>query len=260
MKLPVLHTRSLSVGYQKKKHIETVLENVNIEIEAGSFVAILGRNGIGKSTLIRTLTQVQPPLKGDVFIRQKPLSSYSYIDLAKEVSLVLTERLPESQLTVYELVALGRQPYTNWVDSLSEMDKTAIANAIEKTNIQHLVSKRFYELSDGQLQRVLIARALAQDTGIIVLDEPTAHLDMHHTLQIFSLLKSLVRLTGITIIISTHQINLALELSDQMVLLTSEGLHMGNKETLIESGAFDSLFPKDLLKFDPITKQFVIRS
>ena len=260
MKQTVLHTSSLAIGYVSKKKPTVVLEHINLEIKEGSFVAILGRNGVGKSTLIRTLTQVQPPLSGSVCIHQKALDTYSYLDFAKEVSLVLTERLPESQLTVYELVALGRQPYTNWVDQLTEVDRNAIDRAIALTEIAHLTHKRFYELSDGQLQRVLIARALAQDTAIIILDEPTAHLDLHHTLHIFNLLKTLVSSTGKTIIISTHQVNLAIELSDELVLLSENNIQVGSKNELIASNAFDTLFPKKLINFDSSLKQFVIRS
>jgi iron complex transport system ATP-binding protein len=147
----------------------------------------LGKNGIGKSTLLRTIAKVQKPLSGSVFINNRNSESYKHQELATYLSMVLTERLPESQLTVFELVAFGRQPYTNWIDKLSAIDIEKITWAINETEINHLKDKRFYELSDGQLQRVLIARALAQDTEIIILDEPTAHLDLHHTIKLYYL-------------------------------------------------------------------------
>lgn len=174
--------------------------------------------------------------------------------------MVLTEHLPESQLTVFELVALGRQPYTNWIDTLSEKDITKIHWAIELTEITHLQNNRFYELSDGQLQRVLIARALAQDTEIIILDEPTAHLDIHHTFKVFSLLQKLVVSTKKTIVISTHQVNLALQLADEFLLLSNEKLHQGTKTELINKKAFAQLFPKELIEFDTNSEQFKIKS
>ena len=191
----VLRTEKLSIGYNQKKRTKIITSEINLEIKKGKLVAILGKNGIGKSTLLRTLSKVQEPLSGKIFINQKNIQELSEKELSTQVSLVLTERLPESQLTVYELIALGRQPYTNWIDKLCTTDVEKIEVAIKQTEIEHLKNRRFHELSDGQLQRVLIARALAQDTEIIILDEPTAHLDIHHTIKIFSLLKELVSKT-----------------------------------------------------------------
>jgi iron complex transport system ATP-binding protein len=186
------------------------------------------------------------------------LNTYSENTLSKKLSLVLTERLPESQLTVFELIALGRQPYTNWIDTLSEIDLEKINTAIDQTEIGHLKSNRFHELSDGQMQRILIARALAQDTEVIILDEPTAHLDMHQTINIFSLLQKLVQQTKKTIIISSHEINLALQLSDEIILLTENSVQFGTTAELISQNAFDRLFPDNLLKFNKSLQQFVI--
>lgn len=179
--------------------------------------------------------------------------------MSTTLSLVLTERLPLSQLTVFELVALGRQPYTNWIDKLTQDHLKKILWAIEQTEITHLKDKRFYELSDGQLQRVLIARALAQDTEIIILDEPTAHLDIHHTFKVFSLLKKLVKNTGKTIIISTHEVNLAIQLADEFILLSEKQLYTGTSQELIAQNAFEELFPKELISFNKTLEQFVIK-
>jgi iron complex transport system ATP-binding protein len=201
---------------------------------------------------------VQNQLSGDVFLNDKNLNKYSNKELATNLSLVLTERLPESQLTVFELIALGRQPYTNWVDKLSENDIEKINKAIELTEVTHLKENRFYELSDGQLQRVLIARALAQDTDIIILDEPTAHLDMHHTYKIFQLLKELVKTTQKTIIISTHQINLAIEIVDELIVMNSNEVISGDKNELIEQNKLENLFPKEILTFNKKLQQFTI--
>ncbi len=254
----VLKTENLSVGYQTKKLQNTVLSNINLSIEKGKFIGLLGKNGIGKSTLLRTISKVQKPLYGNVLINNKNISDYSYLNLATLLSFVLTERLPESQLTVFELVALGRQPYTNWIDKLSKEDIHRVHFALEQTEIKHLKNKRFYELSDGQLQRVLIARALAQDTEIIILDEPTAHLDIHHTIKIFTLLKKLVNTTNKTIIISTHEVNLAIQLTDELILLSHKKIYNGTSKQLIKENAFSSIFPSELIKFNARLEQFVI--
>ncbi len=254
----VLETKNLTIGYQQKKAKKVIAENLNLSIEKGKFIALLGKNGIGKSTLLRTISKVQEQLSGAVFLNNKNLNEYSNKELATNLSLVLTERLPESQLTVFELIALGRQPYTNWVDKLSENDIEKINLAIQLTEVEHLKDNRFYELSDGQLQRVLIARALAQDTDVIILDEPTAHLDMHHTYKIFQLLKNLVETTQKTIIISTHQINLALEIVDELIIMNSDEVFSGKTEDLIEQNKLENLFPKEILNFNKKLRQFTI--
>lgn len=255
----VLKADNLSIGYQNKKQQTVIADNLNFSVEKGKFVALLGKNGIGKSTLLRTLSKVQNPLSGIIEVNQKNILKYSNQELAISLSLVLTERLPQSQLTVFELIALGRQPYTNWIDKLSAKDLKKVLWAIEQTNIDHLKNKRFYELSDGQLQRVLIARALAQDTEIIILDEPTAHLDIHHTFKVFSLLKQLVEKTGKTIIISTHEVNLAIQLADEFILLSEQQIYNGTAKELINQNAFDQLFPKELINFNKTLEQFVIK-
>lgn len=254
----VLKTENLSIGYQSKKAQNIVASKIDIAIEKGKLVAVLGKNGIGKSTLLRTIAKVQNPLQGDIFINQKNIEKYSNKDLSTVLSLVLTERLPESQMTVFELVALGRQPYTNWIDSLSETDLEKINWAIEQTEINHLKDKFFYELSDGQLQRVLIARALAQDTDIIILDEPTAHLDLHHTIKIFSLLKKLVSETSKTIMLSTHEVNFAIQFANEIVLFTEGEIFTGNPTELISKNAFDNLFSKEIVIFNRNLQQFII--
>ncbi|WP_299059614.1 ABC transporter ATP-binding protein [uncultured Polaribacter sp.] len=254
----VISTESLTIGYQHKKQDKIVLSNINFSIKKGELVCVLGKNGIGKSTLLRTLSKVQKPISGHINLEGKKLSHYKENELSKKLSLVLTERLPESQLTVYELIALGRQPHTNWLDTITANDTKKIELAISQTDIFHLKDKRFYELSDGQLQRVLIARALAQDTEVIILDEPTAHLDMHQTLNIFELLKKLALETKKTIIISSHEINIALKMADKIVLLKENEMQFGTTDNLSKANAFDNLFPNNLLIFNKTLQQFVI--
>ena len=184
----ILKTKDLSIGYASKKAKTIVASNINIELKKGSLVGLIGANGIGKSTLLRTLTNVQNPLSGQVLINDTDFLKYAPIDLAKVMSLVLTEPLASKNLSVLELVALGRQPYTNWVGNLSKDDIEIVNTALEQTNIADLKHKKCFELSDGQLQKVMIARALAQDTDLIILDEPTTHLDMYHKAYILKLL------------------------------------------------------------------------
>ncbi|APZ46860.1 ABC transporter ATP-binding protein [Polaribacter reichenbachii] len=254
----ILKTENLSIGYQDKKAQNIVASNIDITIEKGKLVTVLGKNGIGKSTLLRTVSKVQKALKGEVFINQKNIENFTNKELSTVLSLVLTERLPESQITVFELIALGRQPYTNWIDKLSENDLEKINWAIDQTEIYHLKEKFFYELSDGQLQRVLIARALAQDTDLIILDEPTAHLDLHHTIKIFDLLQKLINKTSKTIILSSHEVNLSIKFADEIILFTDEKIHTGTPLYLMETGAFDNLFPSDIVNFNRKLEQFII--
>ena len=254
----IIKTSNLSIGYSSKKETTTIASNLNIRLKAGNMVGLLGKNGIGKSTLLRTLTKVQPALSGKVFINNKNLDSLTNNDLARTLSLVLTERLPDSSLTVFELVALGRQPFTNWIGYLTNDDMEIIQLAFEKTNTKHLMNSKCYELSDGQLQKVLIARALAQNTPIIVLDEPTAHLDLHHTVNTFSLLKNLASEFNKTIIISTHETNLTLQLADELWLMTPDKFISGKTDALIENNELELLFNSKLISFNKELKQFTI--
>jgi iron complex transport system ATP-binding protein len=254
----IIKTANLSIGYTSKKQVSVIASDLSINLEAGNLVCLLGKNGIGKSTLLRTLTKVQPALSGEIFIDSKNLDSLTNIELSKIMSLVLTERLPDSSLTVFELVALGRQPFTNWIGYLTNNDMKIIQTAFEKTNTKHLMNSKCYELSDGQLQKVLIARALSQDTPVIVLDEPTAHLDLHHTVNTFSLLKNLASEFNKTIIVSTHEANLALQLADELWLMSTSSFISGKTDALIENNELDKLFDSDLISFNKTLKQFAI--
>jgi len=254
----IIKTSNLSIGYASKKHVNTVASNLNIQLKPGNLVCLLGKNGIGKSTLLRTITKVQPSLDGKVLINDSKLEVLTNADLAKTLSLVLTERLPDSSLTVYELVALGRQPFTNWIGYLTTNDLQVIQSSFEQTNTQHLKDRKCFELSDGQLQKVLVARALAQDTPIIVLDEPTAHLDLHHTINTFSLLKNLAKNFNKTIIVSTHEANLALQLADELWLMTPTKFISGKTDDLISNNHLNHLFDSDLISFNKTLKQFTI--
>ncbi|MFD2541795.1 ABC transporter ATP-binding protein [Lacinutrix gracilariae] len=255
----ILKTENLAIGYTSKKEAITIAENINITLKKGELISLVGANGIGKSTLLRTVTQVQAKLSGTILLNQKPLENYTNLDLARSMSLVLTETIASKNLSVFELIALGRQPYTNWVGNLSETDIAIVNKAIKQTNIEDLKHKKCFELSDGQLQKVMIARALAQDTDLIILDEPTTHLDMYHKAYILKLLQKIVKETGKTILFSSHEIDLAIQLCDTMVVMTNKEVVSDSPCHLIQQGTFNTLFPKDLISFDATTGSFRVK-
>lgn len=252
-------TRDLSIGYKQKSEENVIGKNINLELNYGSLVALVGINGVGKSTLLRTLSGIQKPLKGQVFLNDIEIRDYDEATLAQNLSLVLTERLPPSNLTVYEIVALGRQPYTNWIGRLSSKDKEQISNAISLTGISEMVHKKHYEISDGQLQKVLIARALAQDTEIIILDEPTTHLDLQHKASLLQLLKKLARETDKCILYSTHDIDMAIQVCDQMIIMSKEKVLFDNPCNFISNKSFDSIFEDKNISFDEEKAKFIFK-
>jgi iron complex transport system ATP-binding protein len=230
----LLHTHQLSVGYPPA----TILfENLSLELKAGELVCFMGPNGVGKSTLIRTLAGLQKPLHGQVTL------GTDRAHLAQYISLVLTDKLQVSNITVRELVALGRYPYLSWNIRLTEQDQHVISNALQSTHTDAIAHKKLYEISDGQMQMALIARALAQDGRIIILDEPTAHLDLNNRVEIMNLLRTLARRTSKAILVSTHELDLALQSADVIWLAGNQReLLTGVPEDLVLSGAFDDIF------------------
>jgi len=254
----ILSTSNLSIGYKTKKAAVTIAQNLNLNLTPGKLIALIGANGIGKSTLLRTITGIQQPLSGNVFLNDKNINTYKPLDLAQSLSLVLTEKLPPSNLSVFELIALGRQPYTNWIGTLSQNDIDKVQEAMKLTQIEHLASKKHFEISDGQLQKVLIARALAQDTPLIILDEPTTHLDLLHKVSLFKLLKKLTQETQKCILFSTHDIDLAIQLSDEMIIMTPEMVVQDEPCNLISKGSFATLFKDEHIVFDAEKGKFVI--
>lgn len=254
----ILKTTNLNIGYKSKKGVTTIAENLNLNLVQGKLITLIGANGIGKSTLLRTITGIQKPLSGQVYLSGKNISEYKPLELAQNLSLVLTEKLPPSNLSVFELVALGRQPYTNWVDKLSDDDVLKIKDAMQLTQIEHLASKKHFEISDGQLQKVLIARALAQDTPLIILDEPTTHLDLLHKVSLFKLLKKLTKETQKCILFSTHDIDLAIQLSDEMIMMTPENITQDEPCNLISNGSFSNLFKDENIVFDSEKGKFIV--
>ena len=254
----ILSTSNLSIGYKTKSSTIIIGKNLNVNLREGKLIALIGANGIGKSTLLRTITGIQKPISGTVLLNEKNIHELNSLTLAQNLSVVLTEKLPPSNLTVWELIALGRQPYTNWIGKLTPKDISKVNEAIELTQIGHLKSKMHYEISDGQLQIVLIARALAQDTPLIILDEPTTHLDLLHKVVLFKLLKKLTQETGKCILFSTHDIDMAIQLSDEMIIMTPKTIVQDQPCNLILKGSFNSLFQDEHIVFDSEKGKFVI--
>lgn len=255
----ILHTKNLSIGYTSKKEVKTIATDITVSLNKGKLITLIGGNGIGKSTLLRTISAIQKPISGEVFLNEKDIFSMDNSDLAQQQSLVLTDKLPSSNLTVWELIALGRQPYTNWIGNLTDDDYSKIKTAVQLTNIEHLTEKKHYEISDGQLQKVLIARALAQDTDLIILDEPTTHLDLFHKVSVFKLLQKLAHETEKCILFSTHDIDLAIQLSDEMIVMTEGFCIQDQPCNLIEKGVFDTLFKDEHIVFDKTYGKFIVR-
>lgn len=249
----IIETNLLSIGYQ---YNNTVAEAISIQIKKAKLVAIIGVNGSGKSTLLKTLSGIQPALSGHFFLNGKAFQNYNNQSLASLISLVLTQQNFSKNLSVLEFISLGRHPYTNWLGITSRADKKIIARAIQQVGIENLKAKKCDELSDGQLQKVMIARALAQNTPVILMDEPTSHLDMYHKAQVLHLLKSITQETQKSIVFATHEINLALQLCDQIILIHQGKVVQGSPSELIQQKVLLDLFPKDLIVFDEISKSF----
>ena len=256
---PVLKVQELQLGYHHKKEVTRVSGPIDLELFEGELVAVIGPNGVGKSTLLRTLAAVQSPVKGNILLNGKNLKDLNSKELASNLSIVLTEKIPAGNLTASELIALGRQPYTNWIGSLSEKDLEVIGEVTRSLDLEKIKDKLCFEMSDGQLQRVMIGRALAQDTQLIILDEPTSHLDIYHKAYIFKLLRTIAHETSKTILFSSHEIDLAIQLCDKILVLHHDHSEFGDPCSLIEKGSFKSLFPSDLITFDKRTGRFRIQ-
>ena len=236
-----ISTNKLTIGYRATSGDEHVVQtDLSFSLRAGEMVCMLGPNGCGKSTLLRTLAGLQPALRGE----------YTHCD-TKHIALVLTERLSMDNTTVHDVVAMGRYPYTSFLGGLTETDEAIIAESLRQVGFENRESKIensfFNAHSDGEKQRILIAKALAQQTPIILLDEPTAHLDLPHRILILRLLRNLAHEQSKTVLISTHELDLALALSDRILLMTpGHGIQLDTAANLKKTDAFTSAFGMDI--------------
>ena len=257
MERPFLHTALLSAGYKAGRRETIIQKEINLDIAQGHLVCMVGVNGVGKSTLLRTVAGLQKALSGEVWLDGTKLSDYAPAALARKIAVVLTERSLPGSLSVAELVSLGRHPYTGWSGNLSDDDRAKITESLAVTGIADLATKKVSELSDGQRQRAMIARALAQDTPFILLDEPTAHLDLPGKWLIFQLLHRLTRDHGKTILATTHHLDLALRFADQVCCLHLDRQPTnGAPEDLLLDGTLEKAFGHDELDFDQQTAMF----
>jgi iron complex transport system ATP-binding protein len=256
----VIELRNLSIGYLKGKRRLYILKQLNASLHQGELVCLVGENGVGKSTLLRTISGVQSPLSGEIFIQQKSLKDYSAQELARAISLVLTDRIYAGNLTVKEIVTLGRHPYTNWLGILDGEDQKKVEWSMEITGIRNMGDQLISELSDGQFQKTLIARALAQDTDIIILDEPTAHLDVTNKIVVMKLLKDLAGKTGKSVLMATHELELGLQIADHLWMAFRNDIMLtGAPEDLVLNGAFHRMINNDSIIFDDSNGRFTIK-
>lgn len=254
--MAVLETHKLYIGYQRKGKQAVVQSGLDLELRAGELVCLIGPNGSGKSTLLRTLAGLQKQLKGSVLIDKTDISKLSQSKKALKFALVLTDKIEVDNATVYDIVAFGRQPHSNWWGKQNRNDETLILDSIDMVHMSTFKERFFCELSDGEKQRVMIAKALAQDTPIIMLDEPTAHLDLPNRVEIMLLLHRLAHKTGKAILLSTHELDLALQAADRIWLMSKNGLECGVPEDLVFDGSFNRAFESQYYFFNASNGNF----
>lgn len=231
--------KSLAIGYEKS----VVHSGVDAELHSGEVTCLMGHNGAGKSTLLRTICGFQPPLGGEISVMGRALSSYSQHEISLLIGVVLTEKSNSGGITLYDLVSLGRQPYTGFFGRLSEDDNKIIEESIAAVGISHKRDSFMSELSDGERQKAMIAKALAQQSSIIILDEPTAFLDVISRVETMQLLRRLAHKHDKTILLSTHDLDMAIEFSDSLLLQkASQPIISGSPSELIESGKLSTFF------------------
>lgn len=241
-----LCTTDLMIGYKGKEEV-SIAGPLNFAIPKGSLTGLIGINGIGKSTLIKTLSGLLRPINGEVKISGKNIFGLKHQERAKYISLVLTNSINAGLATVEEIVKMGRYPYTNWQFEISKSDQSIIDNALESVQMGAYRSKLFAHLSDGNKQKVMIAKALAQDTDLMVLDEPTVHLDIKNRFIILELLQNLSKEHNKTILFSGHDLEYMLSFCDQIMLMTPNGLTIKSPSDFIESGEITKAFDLDRL-------------
>ena len=256
----IIELSNATVGYKlKAKSDKVVKSDISVYALKGELVAVIGENGVGKSTLLKTIAGFQPPVSGNIRICGKPISTYREKDLALLMSFVSTEIIRVSNLSVFDLVSLGRYPHTNWFGKLLEEDQNIIEEAISSVGLRGYEHRMVNHLSDGERQKVMIARTLAQNTDIIVLDEPTAFLDLSNKYEIVHILHRLASDKGKTILFSTHDLTTAITESDRLWLMLPNSVEQGAPEDLILNGNFNAIFQNKNLYFDREKGDFRIR-
>lgn len=261
MKEQAIHINNLAIGYKEKQNTRLVSDHITADIFSGELTCLLGANGVGKSTLLRTLSAFQPKLSGQIYIRGKEIDEYAEKELSKLIAVVLTEKCEIRNMVARELIGLGRSPYTGFWGNLSKEDNKIVDNAISLVKVENLSERSVDTLSDGERQKVMIAKALAQETPIIFLDEPTAFLDFPSKVEIMQLLHRLSRTTGKIIFLSTHDLELALQISDRIWLMDKQSdVRIGVPEDLSLDGSLSNFFARKGIIFDRNTGLFRIEN
>lgn len=242
--------KKLSIGYRLKQGCKVVAADLNACIRQGELTCLLGPNGVGKSTLLRTLSAFQPPLKGGVMIEGKSLADYDDRQLSRTIGVVLTEKPDVRNMTVAEMVGMGRQPYTGFWGTLTGEDRQVVQDSMQQVGIEWLANRRIDTLSDGERQKVMTAKALAQQTPVIFLDEPTAFLDFPSKVEMMQLLRRLAQQMQKTVFMSTHDLELALQLADTVWLMEKDALSVGTPRQLADSGVLACFVERDGIRFD----------
>ena len=252
-----LRAKQLSIGYSHGRQTTAVAEALDCRLCGGEFVCLLGPNGAGKSTLIRTLAGMQAPLAGELLLGTQPLQDISPRERARAISIVLTEALPMGMMDAYSLVSLGRHPYSGWLGGLDARDRERIEWALAVVGASALAYRQVAELSDGERQKISIARALAQEAKLMLLDEPTAFLDLPRRVELMGILRKLAHQEKLALLLSTHDLDLALRFADRLWLLSPEGrLVRGAPEALALSGQFADVFASENLDWDARSGSF----
>jgi len=248
---------SLRIGYSSGRQHNQVYVPVSASSAGSEIIALIGRNGIGKSTLLRTIAGLQRVLGGDILINGRNISEYKKPEMARICGYISTEVIKVDNMRVWDLVALGRFPHTNWLGSMNHDDRIAVEDSLQMTGLTSLRNRNIAEISDGERQKAMIARVLAQDTDLIIMDEPTAFLDIAGKYEIISLLKKLAA-KGKTIILSTHDFNIALNHADKIWLLLDDRLAKGTPHDLLAAGEFEHLFRSPSVKFNSGDRSFAL--
>lgn len=252
-----LELRDLYIGYAEDANRHIVAEELNASLPKGTMACLVGANGVGKSTLMRTLSGFQPALRGEVRIEGRALEEYTPRELSEKIGVVLTERESVPELTVEEVVAIGRVPYTNFWGTLTAVDRQAVDEAIALVGIGHLRHKKIGRVSDGERQKAMIAKALAQQTDVILLDEPTAFLDYGSKVAVMRLLRQLAHEEGKAILLSTHDLEIAFQTADEVWILQHDGLQTGTLDALEEHGAVSAFLAKSGLRYEAEDRRIV---
>lgn len=258
IKYPI-EINNLQIGYKDGKKLRVLSDSINTKAKSGELIALIGPNGAGKSTFLRSVCQLQPILRGEIILQGSNVNELTRNKIAQKISLVSTELQRTSKLKVIDLVGLGRFPYGNWYTGLNAKDFEIVTHSLEQVGMQYFAQRDITELSDGEFQRVMIARALTQDTPIVVLDEPTAFLDLANKFSIVQLLWKLCREQNKTIIYSTHDINIALQYADVFWILNKGVLSTGAPEDMLLNQTIEQLFEENNLTFDINSSQFIMQ-